>query len=999
MNEYLVYLAVMTLVIDVVIMCTCILPRRLLGKTGYGWRKILWLVLAVRLLIPIQTISSLMPVSITPVQIKIEGIETGRASEPGENTVEEQAEATEQENGIDQGIVTGGEGEIYQPSAAEGNGETYQPSAAEGEAGKYQPGAAEGEDESYQSGVTEQMGGAEKSGTGQSGGAESMSWTVRIMGTDWQILFLSIWLIAAAGLLGIRSVQYQVLKKKVLETSAPCRDVGIKEMVRLISVDLSLKRKIHVRISREIRTPMLFGYYKPVILLPRRMYHEEEAEMILRHEIQHYKNHDLWYKFLIMFVCDLYWFNPFLRLMKRAAYQDIECICDEKVVRGLDLKNRKIYASTILETAAQGNREVAFGTHFSKGKRSIEVRIRNIFSRKNKWGYVLFGFLLAAVITGTCLWNVRENISGTQPGDSGSVAGVTAEAEREPSIPVFDVDSPEELELPDEFHLEDYYITNRTAAGNRYYIDGESVLWGYGGNDYGQLGNGQVDELGIVYSEPIRIDSEVVSVDMSNNGYFCIYLTSDGRLYGMGSNLDNILGMNVSSGNAPTVMIGSEIFPVVTEPTLIAEDVAYARAGMQCIVYLKNDGSVWWQGRYGGTSYPGVVEQPSGTESENVKESWRMRTVSPHKLLDNCIYVTTGRESGAAISADGELYTWGRNIMGECGTPVTGDDFVREPVKVLDNVQMVWADRMCFNSPEEEIPEIWHYNTLYDFNMFVRMKDGTFMATGKGLGTKETKAGLPLALQDQTHRYSDTFVPIRIKKYSEIDDRNALCKLEWGMRGEEACRILDGEWLEYGVEYMEYPNPRITDGEQVRRIRVEGKYILEFDAKEELYQIYMQEGGSRDQKFSIGMTKEEVEELTGPLEYIQDGGEGIYLTEESVNGNYYGFYFYDGKVSGILECEEKSGFVGETAVRHNVRKPQIFKDVFVTDRGVVPAPLHDLRKTTKEGNKAKSNCHADDSAAPQASAWQLTPCSLPLSFSDKSFQVTGSTPRSVTKGS
>ena len=64
---------------------------------------------------------------------------------------------------------------------------------------------------------------------------------------------------------------------------------------------------------------------------------------------------------------------------------------------------------------------------------------------------------------------------------------------------------------------------------------------------------------------------------------------------------------------------------------------------------------------------------------------------------------------------------------------MSGEDFVREPVKVLENVQMVWVDRMCFNSPEQEIPEIWHYNTTYDFNMFVRMKDGTFMAAGKGI--------------------------------------------------------------------------------------------------------------------------------------------------------------------------------------------------------------------------------------------------------------------------
>lgn len=333
---------------------------------------------------------------------------------------------------------------------------------------------------------------------------------------------------------------------------------------------------------------------------------------------------------------------------------------------------------------------------------------------------------------------------------------------------------------------------------------------------------------------------------------------------------------------------------------------------MQCIVYLKNDGSVWWQGRYEGTFHSGIVEQPSWARGWDAEDPFRMRAESPQKLLDDCIYVTTGNNTGAAITGEGELYTWGRNLMGECGTPVSGEDFVREPVKVLENVQMVWVDRMCFNSPEQEIPEIWHYNTTYDFNMFVRMKDGTFMAAGKGLGDKETKTVITGDLsQDQTHRYSDTFVPVRIKKYSEADDRTSLCRLEWGMRGEEACRILDEAWLEYSVEYAEYPNPLVTEGEQVRSIMVEGKYFLDFDGNERLYQILLQEGGSRDQRFSVGMTREEVEEMTGPLEYTQEEGRVSWAAEPE-NGNYYGFFFYDGKVTSILECEEKTGFVGTT---------------------------------------------------------------------------------------
>ena len=102
-------------------------------------------------------------------------------------------------------------------------------------------------------------------------------------------------------------------------------------------------------------------------------------------------------------------------------------------------------------------------------------------------------------------------------------------------------------------------LRHRTAGGNRFYIDSGSVLWGYGSNDYGQLGNGQRDELGVFYSEPIRIASDVVSVDMSMNGYFCIYLTSDGKLYGMGADIDHILGEDAADAGLIREMEYNEI--------------------------------------------------------------------------------------------------------------------------------------------------------------------------------------------------------------------------------------------------------------------------------------------------------------------------------------------------------------------------------------------------------------------------------------------------------
>ena len=104
MNEYLIYLEVMTLVTDLVIVCACIFPGRISGKAGYGWRKILWLILAVRLLMPIQTISSIAPVSVLPVRVPIEansvvssqsGVNTEKEPDTAQGVVAERAERAE----------------------------------------------------------------------------------------------------------------------------------------------------------------------------------------------------------------------------------------------------------------------------------------------------------------------------------------------------------------------------------------------------------------------------------------------------------------------------------------------------------------------------------------------------------------------------------------------------------------------------------------------------------------------------------------------------------------------------------------------------------------------------------------------------------------------------------------------------------------------------------------------------------------------------------------
>jgi len=289
------------------------------------------------------------------------------------------------------------------------------------------------------------------------------------------------------------------------------------------------------------------------------------------------------------------------------------------------------------------------------------------------------------------------------------------------------------LNQPEDFHISDYYITNKVIAGNRYYIDENHVLWGQGMNYYAQLGINHPEDVGNwyheEYMEPQKIAEHVVHVDASANGYFMMYLTENGELYGAGANLQGILGKEPGENDAMNPQQN-----VVNQPKLLMSDVAYMRAGATCAVALKKNGEAYWWGEF-----------MSGEASSIYGEGTLMYT-EPHKMLDQAIYVTTTNRRSAAITANGDLYTWGDNTYGQCG--YTGEKtFLTEPEKVMENVRMVWCDEIEQNAIWTDLANVNpndYGTTCYD-DTFILKKDGKIYAAGTNIGTE--------------------FLPIEVKEY------------------------------------------------------------------------------------------------------------------------------------------------------------------------------------------------------------------------------------------
>lgn len=402
------------------------------------------------------------------------------------------------------------------------------------------------------------------------------------------------------------------------------------------------------------------------------------------------------------------------------------------------------------------------------------------------------------------------------------------------NLPIFYTNSPDLLDSKKEFSLSDYYITNKVTGLNKYYIDNESNLWGYGTNDYGQLGIGEFSDLDVSAKTPFKIASNVVSVDCSVNGYFCIYLTANGELYGMGLNMLGLLGQNYDQTNYYSIYDNK-----VTHPVLLMEQVDYARAGRESIVALKNDGSVWWWGQYMSTYQTNISDATNYEKTvEDENNPCKMLKTAPRKILDNCVYVTTGDWTGAAITENGDLYTWGLNIFGECGVPISNDDYIRAPHKVLEKVQMVWPERVEINSTLKEIPQQMSYETVYGFNTFVRLEDGSLMAAGRWLGNKKKTISITGDLEVETaYTYSDTFVPIKLKEYSSEEIEYLISLLEPGTNKENVEKFLINNGIQffYGLNYDEKTMQHTVNPNEL--IEQEQKYFFYFDSDNKLTEI------------------------------------------------------------------------------------------------------------------------------------------------------------------
>ncbi|RRD92520.1 M56 family metallopeptidase [Clostridiales bacterium COT073_COT-073] len=160
-----------------------------------------------------------------------------------------------------------------------------------------------------------------------------------------------------------------------------------------------LKRTLSIQSSDQVSTPLSYGMFKPVILLPRNLDFEntEALNYILTHEYVHIRHFDILTKMLMILALSIHWFNPMVWVMYLLLNRDIELICDETVINLFGEKNKSSYAHILIDMEIQKAGLMPLCNNFSKN--ATQERIGAIMKMKKMtiFSLVLAGLLVVGV--------------------------------------------------------------------------------------------------------------------------------------------------------------------------------------------------------------------------------------------------------------------------------------------------------------------------------------------------------------------------------------------------------------------------------------------------------------------------------------------------------------------------------------------------------------------------------------------------------------------------
>jgi len=201
---------------------------------------------------------------------------------------------------------------------------------------------------------------------------------------DWSTILVALYLLPVTLLLyrlRIGLLRLRELRKRSTMTSSPTWLAQLENARER----LGISRRIILRVSASVNSPLSFGWLSPQVILPQQALSWPPAVIndVLLHELSHIRRLDWLSMMFAYLVASLYWINPLVWLLLKKLNEEAETACDATVVHaGRDSTD---YAQSLLSVAracVHGGRHPKLLTQTMLDRSTLETRITLLLEKQ-----------------------------------------------------------------------------------------------------------------------------------------------------------------------------------------------------------------------------------------------------------------------------------------------------------------------------------------------------------------------------------------------------------------------------------------------------------------------------------------------------------------------------------------------------------------------------------------------------------------------------------------
>lgn len=160
--------------------------------------------------------------------------------------------------------------------------------------------------------------------------------------------------------------------------------------------------------------PYVTGLWRPQVLLPHdftQRFSDEQQQLILQHELTHWRRGDLHANALAVLILSLFWFHPLCWWAYRLYRQDQELACDAVVLQHANAKQKIAYSHALLSNAQAAANNWQLLTNPYGDKHMMKQRL-TLLQQQHGFSKPLLSVSLI-LLTSALLWLQQPVFAGT----------------------------------------------------------------------------------------------------------------------------------------------------------------------------------------------------------------------------------------------------------------------------------------------------------------------------------------------------------------------------------------------------------------------------------------------------------------------------------------------------------------------------------------------------------------------------------------------------------